>query len=132
MKESKKIAISKIERCPKCKGKLRYRKFVSMGPGYSEWETGGDDYYCPKCKKSFESICNPGTDWHVERANDLLKGKTRDAHIMAQEAFYSAQVSRELGKARWNPIHKNSSRESWSWLVPIALIGALIWWNRNK
>jgi hypothetical protein len=28
---------------------MDYREFVSMGPGYSEWETGGDQWWCPDC-----------------------------------------------------------------------------------
>ena len=110
-------------RCPKCGKFMTMREPVSMGPGYREWEDLTPYYSCSNCEKDFEisqvkefnptdrrtgAYENPGTNWHVDRANELEKkewelgkaGKSADAFhysLLVSENKRAAEESRKRG-----------------------------------
>ena len=67
---------------------------------------------------------NPGTNWHVDRANALMAQKGYGAQLQAQENFYAANEGRRLGM---NPIRHRKGSKGIKGLLPIALIGGLAW-----
>ena len=54
-------ACEKPEICDVCGGEMGYSPFVSMGPGYSEWESYSDGEmvpFCSVCKNT--CVCGSG------------------------------------------------------------------------
>ena len=109
------------KKCPICKKLSVYR-----------FQAGG--WYCPKHKWFFPSDLrrNPGTKWHVDRANDL-RGQIRSASSnLSRQKLYSridenitaANASRHLGMnpKRKNPIIRRQKRFS---LIRLALLGGI-------
>ena len=109
---------------------------------------GGNYYFCTSCKKKHSKLSkigknhkvyawpnqrhllNPGTNWHVDRANDLryLRKRTKDpglyneANARVLENELAADASRRLGM---NPKRKQR-KPSGKGLLPILVIGAII------
>lgn len=87
--------------------------------------------------KSIRRQSNPGTNWHVDRANMLYEmahmtpsdKRAKQILELAHENEFAAEESRKRGM---NPRKRKITRKVGLPILPIVVIGGLFWWLSRK